>query len=77
MKYKFKEYTQNICILTNSEGVETHYRGNENGYVYDISKNKQVCDELGYTGPTLFWTGKEPLIELIRKEHKKRQRRKG
>ncbi len=29
----------------------------------------QVCRDLARTGSTLIWDGREPLVELIRREH--------
>ena len=45
------------------------YKG---GYVYDITHNpgtsgRQVCIGLSGNGDTLWWSGKEPLINLIRR----------
>ena len=32
--------------------------------------NSQICERLSTSGPTLIWAGKEPLVELIRRQHK-------
>jgi hypothetical protein len=45
------------------------------GYVRHEDDNRQVCNELDDLGNTLYWYGRAPLIDLIRREYKARQQR--
>jgi hypothetical protein len=36
---------------------------------------RQVCDALGAGGATLYWSGRKPLIEMIRREFRLMRRR--
>lgn len=47
------------------------------GYVRD-AKGQQICRSLAYSGSTLSWDGKQPLVDLIRREYRamRRQERK-
>ena len=51
---------------------ETYHAPINGGYVKN-SKNFQVCDKLYTRGETLRWSGTFPLIDLIRREYKRRK----
>jgi hypothetical protein len=40
------------------------------GYVRYGPNNKQICEKLSFAGPTLQWSGKSPLVNLIRREYR-------
>ena len=50
------------------------------GYVYEIDEQhpgtlgRQVCEFLGSLGSTLHWSGRQPLVDMIRREWKRARR---
>ena len=45
------------------------------GYVrIDSPSMPQICEGLFCSGPTLSWDGREPLLDLIRREHARGRR---
>ena len=74
---KFTSRKLNICTLECVDIFgnfidETYHAPICGGYVKN-SKNFQVCDMLNFRGNTLKWSGTYPLIDLIRREYKKRK----
>jgi hypothetical protein len=74
---KFTSRKANICTI---EFVDifgdlvnkTFHAPINGGYVRD-SDDRQVCDKLYTRGETLRWSGNFPLIDLIRREYKRRK----
>lgn len=65
-------------VQTERETIE-YWAPSEGGYVRDVTVNpgtsgRQVCDGLSYQGNTLQWSGKVPLVNLIRAEHRAAKR---
>lgn len=74
---KFTSRKLNICTLECIDIFgdlinETYHAPIDGGYVRN-SKNLQVCDMLESRGSTLLWCPEYPLIDLIRREYKKRK----
>jgi hypothetical protein len=44
------------------------------GYVRYGQDGKQICERLSTKGPTLSWSGKSPLVGLIRREYQNMRR---
>lgn len=45
----------------------------DGGYVR-YNGDKQLCERLSCRGNTLYWSGKAPLVDLIRREYKAMRR---
>jgi len=78
-RYWVESIDDNRCVLhgTNEEGepvAVTYWAPDGGGYVRRVSDRnpgqfgQQVCDRLEGLGSTLEWSGKRPLVELIRAE---------
>lgn len=81
MRAKFISIQKNICSLEfmNSFGdvVEVNFHAPKyGGYVKD-NHNRQVCSKLYLRGATLKWSAEYPLIDLIRREYRKRKVKNG
>jgi hypothetical protein len=44
-----------------------------NGGYVRYNGDKQLCERLGSMGSTLMWSGKAPLVDMIRKEYRRMQ----
>ena len=73
MRAKFSSMQTNMCSLEFEDIAENYYAPANGGYVRD-SNNRQVCEKLYLRGSTLKWSGTFPLIDLIRREYKRRKR---
>lgn len=74
---KFTNRKINICTIEfvdifGDTVNKTFHAPVSGGYVLD-DQNKQVCDKLYTRGSTLKWSGSFPLIDLIRREYKRRK----
>lgn len=80
MKTRIKAVTDSIVEIRFVDGFTDElreyrfYANADGGYVRFGPDGKQICERLGITGPTLMWPGKEPLINLIRKEYRAMRR---
>jgi hypothetical protein len=72
MRAKFSSMQTNMCGLEVGDIAENYYAPAGGGYVRD-SNNRQVCEKLYLRGSTLKWSGTFPLIDLIRREYKRRK----
>ncbi len=79
---RFEEVDHNVCALTWTDYLDervttTYWAPQHGGYVRVITPNRpgtlgqQVCDALAYSGPTLYWDGRTPLVDAIRREWRK------
>ena len=74
---KFTSRKINICTIEYLDIFgdlinKTFHAPVDGGYVRD-SDDRQVCDKLYSGGSTLIWSGTHPLIDLIRREYKRRK----
>jgi hypothetical protein len=78
------ELTQDVNVLVGDQfkvmrGVYEYWAPSQGGYVYNVTLNPgtsgvQMCDGLSTMGNTLRWSGKVPLVNLIRAEYRAAQR---
>ena len=77
MRAKFTSRKANICTIEFvdifGDVIDDTYHAPINGGYVKNSKNFQVCDKLYTKGSTLKWSGTYPLVDLIRREYKKRK----
>lgn len=62
-------YLKYECGITGDIHEMNIYASVNGGYVKYGDDGKQLCDKLASTGNTLMWSGKKPLIDLIRREY--------
>lgn len=76
---KIEELSRNevrICYRSYWEGDlidETLRAPMRGGYVRD-SRGQQVCEQLAGSGHTLHWSGRRPLIHMVRREYRAMRR---
>ena len=64
-----------LTLIVDNKPKEINYWAPTNGgYVRDVSDpnrpgtlGHQVCEELTYSGSTLYWDGKHPLVDMVRR----------
>jgi len=73
--YRVVFLDDNRCELRITGGrTHTYWAPVSGGYVREVSEERpgtlgdQVCEHLASTGSTLEWSGRRPLVELIRRE---------
>jgi hypothetical protein len=58
------------CLITDDVYEYDIWAPSSGGYVR-YNGDHQLCERLGSMGSTLMWSGKEPLVNMIRKEYRR------
>jgi len=82
--YKIIELAYNIATVIYYDHIfddhKTVMYGGASGGIYDITEfpgtlGQQICKGLHYVGNTLSWDDETPIVEILRKELRRRKRK--